>query len=303
MTQQNSPVSPKIFRASIFQSGPIPEAFATAVISLEKSLSMPLWVLIQGRNSKMESIDQNLWGAILNSPLGDFPKCGVALLLDSPGGNAKCAFQIAKFFKQQCEQFSVIIPRYAKSAATLLSLGATNLYLGKMAELGPLDVQVFDPDREGHSSALDEVQALERLQAFSLEAFDRTMLLLVGKTGKKVETLLPMTLKYVTDLMRPLLEKIDAVHYTQMSRALKVAEEYAIRLLQPKYTKAQAEKIARHLVEKYPEHGFVIDAGEASSFGLETSPLSVEQEEFVSKIIPFLGKLCIVGRLLEVPNA
>lgn len=121
--------------------------------------------------------------------------------------------------------------------------GATNLYLGKMAELGPLDVQVFDPDREGHASALDEVQALERLQAFSLEAFDRTMLLLVGKTGKKVETLLPMTLKYVTDLMRPLLEKIDAVHYTQMSRALKVAEEYAIRLLQPKYTKAQAKRL------------------------------------------------------------
>jgi GTP cyclohydrolase FolE2 len=50
-----------------------------------------------------------------------------------------------------------------------------------------------------------------------------------------------------------------------MSRALKVGEEYAIRLLMsnPDYPPDQAREVARALVEDYPDHGFVIDAEEA----------------------------------------
>jgi len=47
------------------------------------------------------------------------------------------------------------VPRYAKSAATLLALGADRILLGKFAEIGPLDAQFDDPEREYRLSALD----------------------------------------------------------------------------------------------------------------------------------------------------
>src|SRR3954467_14174828 len=63
--------------------------------------------------------------------------------------------------------------------------------------------------------------------------------------------------------LRPLLEKIDTLDYTRKSRELKVAEEYAIRLMRPTYKAVKAKRVARQLVEKYPTHGFVIDSYEA----------------------------------------
>ena len=111
-------------------------------------------------------------------------------------------------------------------------------------------------------------------------------------------------------MARPLLEKIDAVHYTQMSRFLKVAEEYAARLLLVRYPKNTADKIAEHLVTDYPEHGFVIDAAEAGRLtnkirmlhGIElrtdlVETASDQEELFFRKMLPYLGHITAVGRL------
>jgi hypothetical protein len=121
----------------------------------------------------------------------------------------------------------------------------------------------MDPEREEVTSALDEVQALERMHSSAMTQIDDTMQLLLGRTGKKVETLLPVVTKFVADTMAPLLDKIDTVHYSQQSRVLKVAEDYAYRLLLPRVTRGEAEDTARHFVNHYNEHGFVIDAEEA----------------------------------------
>ena len=77
------------------------------------------------------------------------------------------------------------------SAATLLTLGADGILMGPDASLGPLDAQIFDIETEMYGSVLNEVQALERLRAYALESVDETMQLLVTRTGKRVETLLP----------------------------------------------------------------------------------------------------------------
>lgn len=169
--------------------------------------------------------------------------------------------------------------------------------LGEDAELGPLDAQTVDPGREEILSALDEVQSVERLFASSLDAVDQTMQLLVNRTGKKVDTLLAPVLHFVAEMMSPLFEKIDTVHYTQYSRVLKVAEEYAIRLLTPRYSLPDAKTIARHLVERYPEHGFVVDSVEASKIGLKTDAPTSEQTKIMEKMSAFLISLTVSGKL------
>ncbi|KYF76885.1 hypothetical protein BE17_23785 [Sorangium cellulosum] len=231
---------------------------------------------------------------------GQLPREPVALLIRSPGGIAKAAYQIARLIRRHCGGFIAVVPSYAKSAATLLSLGAEAILMGENAELGPLDVQLHDIHREWRGSALDEVQALERLNAEALSAVDQTMNVLVIRTKKKVDALLPHVLTYVAQMMRPLLENVDVVQYTQRARQLKVAEEYAQRLLEPYHGAEVAEVIAMHLVQEYPEHDFFIDADEARTIGLNVLNASTEQGAILDKLLPYMSKLTAFGRIEEV---
>src|SRR5690349_6546463 len=59
------------------------------------------------------------------------------ILLHSPGGHSRVAYQLAKFFRGHCRRLNIIVPMSAKSAATLLCLNADAIYMGEFAELGP----------------------------------------------------------------------------------------------------------------------------------------------------------------------
>ena len=162
---------------------------------------------------------------------------------------------------------------------------------------------MFDPEREDTCSALDEVQALERLNAFALQALDAGVIFLKTRSGKSVGTLLPPMLHFVSEMLRPLFEKLDTVHYTQMSRLLKIGEAYAIRLLEPKYGKPRAEEIARLLVNEYPEHGFYIDRNEATRIGLKMAVPNAGLEaalENLKEVVHGMNHPVIVGQLEEV---
>lgn len=291
----------------------IPSEFAQQIRKIESILQMPVWFIIQNEGPECYT---EISGSLFKAFQGARKEMGtdkpVALLLESPGGEPDYAYRISKMF-QRCSgnKLTVIVPQYAKSAATLIALGAKSLILARDAELGPLDVQLFDLDREESGSALNTVQSLERLNAFALNAVDQVMFLLHRRTGKRIDVLLPHVLNYVATFLRPLLENIDTADYTKKSRDLKLTEEYALRLMKPNYPFETARRIARQLVEKYPTHGFVIDRSEASFF----SPVTPQGETFgiglaISKpidaletvmqdMIPYLDKLTVVGRLRE----
>ncbi|GAG74718.1 unnamed protein product, partial [marine sediment metagenome] len=67
------------------------------------------------------------------------------LILDSGGGELTMAVKIASICKNYSTKFTVIVPFYAKSAATMIALSADDLILGKAGELGPIDPQVKHP--------------------------------------------------------------------------------------------------------------------------------------------------------------
>ena len=262
------------YYASLFpgERRPIPPGLVRLVRALESELAMPVWLLIQPGSHQTQwhdfcELGPKTYRSHL-AALPEIPEREVAIIIDSPGGYADNSYRLARLFQRRCGSYVAIVPRLAKSAATLFALGATKVILGNFGELGPLDAQLFDPDREQGSSALDEVHAIDRLHTRALRNVDETMWAMVGRTKKKIETLLPMVFGFEAQFMRPLLENIDAVHYTRMSRILKVAQEYASRLLVPQYTKKEADAIAVKLVEEYPEHGFVIDREETQRIGL-----------------------------------
>lgn len=63
----------------------------------------------------------------------------IDLFVYSRGGDVSVPWRIASMVREFCGEFNVIVPYKAQSAATLLSLGADNIIMGKKAELGPID--------------------------------------------------------------------------------------------------------------------------------------------------------------------
>ena len=134
-----------------------------------------------------------------------------------------------------------------------------------------------------------------------MEAVDQAMFLLVGRTRKRIDVLLPMVLSFVSGMMHPLLDKIDTVHYTEVSRLLKEGEEYALRCLDlGGYGADEAKDIAGHLVNKYPVHDFVISVEEAAQIGLRASCGKSGLAPIVEQMAPFLRSISAVGVLKEV---
>src|SRR5690606_1894927 len=67
----------------------------------------------------------------------------ILLIVVSLGGRIEPAYLISKTCKRLSkEKFVVGIPRKAKSAATLVALGADEIHMGLMSELGPIDPQI-----------------------------------------------------------------------------------------------------------------------------------------------------------------
>ncbi|HFD31269.1 MAG TPA: hypothetical protein ENJ28_00955 [Gammaproteobacteria bacterium] len=68
---------------------------------------------------------------------------GVSLILDAPGGDGLAAERIIQICRSYSKgDFECIVPARAKSAATMVCLGADQIVMSLTSELGPIDPQV-----------------------------------------------------------------------------------------------------------------------------------------------------------------
>lgn len=92
-----------------------------------------------GANASIDSDDIPALGDILMS-VGDVDVLN--LIISSPGGDGLVAEKIIEMCRAYCKTFRVIIPNRAKSAATIIALGADEIVMGYCSEIGPIDAQV-----------------------------------------------------------------------------------------------------------------------------------------------------------------
>lgn len=64
------------------------------------------------------------------------------LIINGPGGDGTVAEKIIELCRSHCDEFRVVVPNRAKSAATIIALGADEIVMGYCSELGPIDAQV-----------------------------------------------------------------------------------------------------------------------------------------------------------------
>ena len=90
------------------------------------------------RSRIAEDVVRPIYEHLVNLDFGEGNKV-IDLFLYSRGGDVSVPWRIASMVREFCEEFNVLVPYKAQSAATLLSLGADNIIMGKKAELGPID--------------------------------------------------------------------------------------------------------------------------------------------------------------------
>lgn len=121
-----------------------------AVLAVMDAMSSKLAALDSARRTKSLFIfgGTDVWTAIATSKvlrrLGKITSLEV--ILESPGGDLDFAIKIYKMLRAHCERLTVIVPFWAKSAASLIALSADRVLLTPYGELGPIDAQVEDPE-------------------------------------------------------------------------------------------------------------------------------------------------------------
>lgn len=88
------------------------------------------------------------------------PEEDLHLLLWTPGGDGETAIRMVRSVQARCREFTLIVPDVAKSAGTLIALGAHEVMTGPTSDFGPIDPQFRMSDGE-LVAAKDIISAVE----------------------------------------------------------------------------------------------------------------------------------------------
>ena len=72
----------------------------------------------------------------------------VGLVLYTRGGDTNVPWTVVSYLREHCDRLTVLIPFYAHSSGTLLTLGADNIVMTRYATISPIDPTVanqFNP--------------------------------------------------------------------------------------------------------------------------------------------------------------
>ncbi len=188
------------------------------------------------------------------------------LILLSNGGEPGAAYLIGQLCRESSNgRFVVVVPRYAKSAATLLASAANEIHMGSLSELGPIDLQI------------------NGMPALALKYSIEHIASLVSKMPKSAQ----MFARYLEYSVEP----IQIGYY---ERAAESVAQYAERLLNSHKDTLSGNPadIAKKLVNEYKDHGFVIDKTEAKSiFGEGTVKTNTEEYKLGNEIYGILSRV------------
>lgn len=187
---------------------------------------------------------------------------GKALLVivDSGGGDIHAAYNLAQLFRKYGpEQLLFVVPRWAKSAATLLVAGGDKILMTPVAELGPIDPQIT------------EFNPLEtRFEQFSPLHIESTLELIREEFRNGH-----------TSLAEGLLSRLQfPLTLGSFKTSLEVGKEYLTRLLSTRMLKTNDLEVSSTIAQKftigYQDHGFCIGCDELKDLGMKAEELTGE---------------------------
>jgi hypothetical protein len=187
------------------------------------------------------------------------------LIIESVGGSPFASVAIMNILNSRFKKISAVVPRFAKSAATLMSLGTDEIYMCERSALGPLDLPKDHPIDGSPISSMDIKKAVADMAALSQSiAKDRYDFLTEKKIPRKDAA--QIALNNANDFLRPLIQQVDPYHLQKAQREQRIGYWYAIdmltsRMMANDFKKAQDS--ADFLVNSFPAHEYSIFANDA----------------------------------------
>lgn len=194
------------------------------VISFFTSFTYP--VMISDSDAAM------LEEVLLNTRTGR----GITLILNSPGGDGLTAERIINIFRSYSNNnFEVVIPHMAKSAATMICFGTKRLIMSDTSELGPIDPQVIISERK--DSKLISAHCIVKSYR---DLFDKAV---NSKTGR----------------IEPYLQQLQGYNASEIERLMemqRLSESIAINSLASGMMKNKKEKLIKKKISPFldPEY-------------------------------------------------
>ena len=198
-------------------------------------------------------------------------KQGLTLIINSPGGLPLSAERIINVCREYSESdFEVIVPKMAKSAATMICFGASKIWMSKTGELGPIDPQVT-------------LKVDGRWKQYSVHNIIRSYESLVEQAVVSEGNIEP----YLQQLQR-----FDARDIAQHKQMIALAETIAIEHLQSGMLSGKTELEIRDLILPFTDPEETLEHGRP--IGIETarkSGLAVEEIKLDSKLWEYVSEL------------
>lgn len=175
----------------------------------------------------------------------------IDLLLHTPGGDIDAAEKLMSILRLRVGigRLRVVVPDFAKSAGTLMAIGADSIVMSDTSELGPIDPQVTFVDGEGDGAA-------QSVQTY-LDAYEK-----VSEDFRRDPT------DVAAQLLLNKFEPARIVHFEAVkARARDFAENQLKRMCREKgnYTSVAAKLLD---TRQWRSHGQVINADAAEKLGL-----------------------------------
>lgn len=271
-----------------------------------------IWLLISGRfTTPAPGVDttheqiRNLLRAAFDGP--DRDDRTIKVIVDSAGGNLDGAYSAVLYLTAYAKTLEVYVPGAAKSASTLLAVGADKLFMSAFGELGPLDSQIPDPRNPVERvSALDCYQSVDFVRDFGARTIREVLYKLLAATGRRIPVtdLVSTASTFSLGVIVPMMSGVPALDFGGWGRSLLISEHYARRLGEARITRqglaagkdlGKAAKIAHQLVYGYPHHFFPIDINEAGRIGLEPEQMDEALYNKAMKVLDACGKKDFVG--------
>jgi ClpP class serine protease len=188
----------------------------------------------------------------------------IDLVLYSAGGDTMVPWRLVSMIREYCNQFSVIIPYKAHSAATMISLGADEIVMSDMSELSPIDpstANVFNPVDPQNPQNRIPISVEEVMSYFDLAK---------NKFGiKSDEELTKIFNKFVeaTPSIHPLaLGNVNRTH-----NLIKLLAKRLLKSHREHLREEEVDKIIKFLTEDLYSHQYYIGRKEAKEeLGIKT---------------------------------
>ena len=213
----------------------------------------------------------------------------IDLFLYSIGGQIEIPWRIVSMFREFTGEFSVLIPYKAMSAATMISLGADEIVLGRKGELGPIDPQLTMQRSQKDGPLVQEQLAVEDVMSY--------LRFLRDKASLTDQAALAGPVLALTSKLDPqVLGSVNRVHSHIRMVARKLLTSRGVQQI-PDEQRIQA--IIETLAERTYQHGHAIGRKEAEEVGLKIVRPDAVLETAMWNLYLAYEELCLLRKPID----